>query len=131
MLPGVCHSLSMAILVKHCGGAEHTLNEPFRVFVGLSPIGYHRRVRLAAARDALLTGGSGTSVTEVARRYRFNHAGRFSEQYRKYVGESPSATLRRAQAAALSQPAGVRKGNRRRKSIVGGKGVSVRDKIGG
>src|SRR3546814_19217211 len=38
----VCHSLSMASLVKHCGVAERTLNEHFRVFVGLSPIGYPR-----------------------------------------------------------------------------------------
>lgn len=100
----LCHPLSMAGLARHCGVAERTLNEHFRSFVGLPPIDYHRRLRLAAARERLLEGAPNTSVTEVARRYGFNHAGRFSTQYREFFEEPPSATLRRGRAVTPSQP---------------------------
>jgi adenylate cyclase len=96
----LCSPLPMCDLAAHCGVAERTLNAHFRMFIGVSPIAYLRRLRLAAAREALLCGRSGTSVTEVARRYLFEHAGRFSGQYRRRFGEPPSSTLRRAQAAA-------------------------------
>lgn len=105
MRAALCRSLSVSELCKGCGVPERTLNQHFRGFVGIPPIRYLRRLRLAAAREALLSGGPGTSVTEIARRYQFNHAGRFSEEYRQRFGETPSATLRRARAARLKAAA--------------------------
>jgi AraC-like DNA-binding protein len=104
MRAAVCRPISMTDLVQHCGVAERTLNKHFRTFLNVSPMRYLRRLRLAAAREALLAGEPGNSVTEVARRFEFNHFGRFADQYRRCFGESPSATLRHGRVAALSEP---------------------------
>lgn len=104
MRKSVCRPISMANLVQHCGVAERTLNTHFRTFLNLSPMRYLRRLRLAAARETLLAGGPGISVTEVAKQYRFNHFGRFADQYRRCFGESPSATLRYGRTATPSEP---------------------------
>jgi adenylate cyclase len=93
----------MRNLVEHCGVAERTLNAHFRTFLGLSPISYLRRLRLAAAREALLAGEPGVSVTEVARQFGFNHFGRFAGQYRRCFGESPSATLRHGRTTRVPE----------------------------
>ena len=103
MRKAICRPISMADLVQHCGVAERTLSKHFRTFLNLSPMRYLRRLRLAAVRETLLAGGPGISVTEVAERYRFNHFGRFAEQYRRCFGESPSATLRHGRTAILSE----------------------------
>jgi TolB-like protein/AraC-like DNA-binding protein/tetratricopeptide (TPR) repeat protein len=87
---------SMANLVAHCGVPERTLRKHFRAFMAASPLEYWRRFRLAAAREELLKGPDDTSITEVAMRFGFNHFGRFSGQYRRHFGETPSATLRRS-----------------------------------
>ncbi len=87
-----------ATLAARCGVAERTLSEHFRAFLGLSPSKYLRRLRLTAAREALLTGTPDISVTKVAGRYLFNHQGRFAQAYRRHFGELPSTTLRRAQS---------------------------------
>jgi adenylate cyclase len=105
MRKAVSSPLSIADLVQHCGVAERTMNKHFRTFLGLSPMYYLRRLRLAAAREALLAGGSGISVIGVAKLYRFNHLGRFASDYRRSFGESPSATLRHGRTAALPEPA--------------------------
>ena len=104
---------SMADLSRDCGVAERTLNEHFRMFLGMSPLRYLRRLRLAAVREALLSGNRDTTITELARRYGFNHAGRFAEQYRRQFGVPPSATLRRAQAAANLHRPQIEKGEPR------------------
>jgi AraC-like DNA-binding protein len=85
----------MVDLVAHCGVAERTLRKHFRAFMGVSPVEYWRRFYLGAAREELLKGSNGGSVTEVAMRFGFNHLGRFSEQYHRAFGEKPSTTLRR------------------------------------
>jgi adenylate cyclase len=64
-----------------------------------SPLEYWRRFRLAAAREELLKGLDDTSITEVAIRFGFSHFGRFSQQYRRCFGETPSTTLRRSCSA--------------------------------
>ena len=93
----------MSDLAAQCGVAERTLNEHFRRFLETSPMSYFRRLRLSAAREALLTGKSGISVTDVAKCYEFNHLGRFSAQYRHAFGEAPSKTLSRARTARLAK----------------------------
>jgi adenylate cyclase len=100
---GIGRKVSVAALAKHCGVAERTLNKHFCEFLGLSPLRYLCRLRLATVRDRLLAGGSGISVTDVARTYGFTHLGRFSAQYRQCFGEAPSTTLRRARIANSSE----------------------------
>jgi adenylate cyclase len=85
-------------LIRESGVAERTLHKHFRAFVGISPLGYLRRMRLAAVRRELLGRAENASVTEIATRYGFSHLGRFSTQYRRCFGESPSSTLHRCLA---------------------------------
>lgn len=71
-----------------------TLYYAFQEFYGLSPIRYLRLVRYARARrDLLIAHPENTTVTDVAARWHFWHFGRFSVDYRKLFGESPSETL--------------------------------------
>ena len=88
--------ISMADLAAHCGVPERTLRNHFHSFLAVSPLEYWRRFRLAAAREELLEGPGDISITEVAMRFGFTHFGRFSGQYRRRFGETPSATLRRS-----------------------------------
>jgi TolB-like protein/AraC-like DNA-binding protein len=84
----------MADLVAVTGMPERTLRKHFRKFFGLAPLAFLRRLRLAAARDALLATSS-DSVTDIAARFGFTHFGRFSRDYRRCFGELPSTTRRR------------------------------------
>jgi TolB-like protein/methylphosphotriester-DNA--protein-cysteine methyltransferase len=91
--------ITLADLARASGVAERTLHKHFRTFLGPSPLGYLRRMRLAAVRDELLSAIGHAGITEAATRHGFNHFGRFSTQYRRCFGETPSATLRRRLAA--------------------------------
>jgi AraC-like DNA-binding protein len=60
---------------------------------------------MAQAREALLSAKKGAeTVTQVAMRFGFPELGRFSRNYKATFGESPSDTLRRAQASSASEP---------------------------
>ncbi len=114
MRGGLDRKITMADLVAACGVADRTLQKHFRVFLGLSPLRYFRRLRLAAARESLLNGANSASVTEVAARYGFTHFGRFSAQYRRCFGESPSTTLRRGRTATWPGPSARSEGGETR-----------------
>lgn len=71
-----------------------TLYYAFQEFYGLSPIRYLRLVRYGRARrDLINSDPEHTTVTDVAAKWHFWHFGRFSVEYRKLYGESPSETL--------------------------------------
>jgi adenylate cyclase len=91
--------MSVADLATHCGLPGRTLRKQFREFMGASPLEFWRRARLAAVRDELLKGANDISVMDTAARFGFNHFGRFSQQYRSYFDEAPSATLFRSRLA--------------------------------
>ncbi len=80
-------------LTQAAATPERTLHKHFLRFVGIAPFAFLRRLRLAAAREALLS--TTDSVTEIATKYGVGHFGRFSADYRRYFGELPSATRRR------------------------------------
>jgi AraC-like DNA-binding protein len=81
-------------LADVAGVRPRTLEAHFRMFLGATPLGWARRMRLVRARQELLRAGRAT-VTEVALANGFNQLGRFAGQYRRLFGEPPSATLRR------------------------------------
>jgi TolB-like protein/tetratricopeptide (TPR) repeat protein len=89
----------MADLLRACGVAERTLRKHFRTFLGFSPLGYLRRMRLAALREELLRATERSTITEIAARYGFHHLGRLSAEYARRFGERPSTTLRLARVA--------------------------------
>jgi AraC-like DNA-binding protein len=76
------------------GVPGRTLLEHFRHYKGIAPMGYLRRARFAKVRQILQRAEPEENVTAVAMRFGFNHMGRFSVEYRRRFGESPSQTLR-------------------------------------
>ena len=91
--------ISIASLADYCGVSERTLQKRFLLFFHCSPFDFWQRSRLSAVRQELLKGGTDTSVSDVSVTFGFTHAGRFSQQYRHWFGETPSATLRRGRQA--------------------------------
>lgn len=71
----------------------------FREARRATPTGVHRRIRLKAARAALLDPTGQTSVTSVAIACGFSHLARFSRYYQDEFSESPRQTLRRGRAS--------------------------------
>ena len=101
MRENIGQQICMAEIVAVTRTPERTLRKHFLRFFGLAPLRFFRRLRLAAARDALLATSS-DSVTEIAARFGFMHFGRFSRDYRCCFGELPSVTHRRE--VLLNQP---------------------------
>lgn len=86
--------VTLSDLVAASGVAGRTLLKHFRDVHGVSPMRYLRELRMQRARDELAA-GLAAQVAACALRWGFAHAGRFSMEYRKRFGESPSATLAR------------------------------------
>lgn len=67
----------------------------FRRYLGTTPLGYLRQVRLERAHGQLLSADPRrTTVTAVAADWRFTNPSRFTAYYRAVYGVPPSATLR-------------------------------------
>jgi AraC-like DNA-binding protein len=75
------------------------LIQHFRDFKGTSPMRYLRAARYQKVRETLRRAEPEESITEIAARWGFSHLGRFSVEYRRRFGESPSGTLRRKKAS--------------------------------
>jgi len=89
-------TFSLQDLCRESGMALRTMETIVRNRTGMTAFEYLRRRRLAFVRKALLTADPGTTITQVALSHGFLHLGRFSIEYRRAFGESPSATLARA-----------------------------------
>lgn len=88
-------------LCRVLGVEQRTLLRAFRAIHGTTPHRYLQALRLAQAREALLSTDAGAeTVTQVAMRLGFRELGRFAVAYRAAFGESPSETLRRASPTA-------------------------------
>jgi AraC-like DNA-binding protein len=87
---------SVGSLASAAGLSSRTLNRVVRREFGLSPMAVLRKARLAQAHADLQAAAPGATVTSVALDSGFNHLGRFSLDYAREFGESPSETLRRA-----------------------------------
>jgi len=86
--------ISVADIAEASGIAGRTLFKHFRDFHGISPMRYLRNARLEQVRQALMRAQPGESITGIAMGWGFGHMGRFSVEYRRRFGESPSRTLR-------------------------------------
>jgi AraC-like DNA-binding protein len=86
----------ISALCRALGVSERTLRKAFHRIHGLPPCRHLRMLRLSRARRALLSAdGRLTTVTAIATHFGFLELGRFSVEYRKAFGESPSRTLNR------------------------------------
>lgn len=90
-------------LADIAGVRPRTLETHFRLFLGTTPLGWVRRMRLTQARRQLLRPNGGATITDVALANGFNQPGRFAAQYRKVFGELPSATFGRAKTAGAAE----------------------------
>jgi len=71
------------------------LDAGFRRHLGIPPMKYLRRVRMARAHDALLAADADmTTATAIAHQWGFLHYGRFAAEYRLIYGHAPSESLR-------------------------------------
>jgi AraC-like DNA-binding protein len=95
--------LHVSALCQVIGISERTLRKAFHRVHGIPPCRHLRMLRLSNARRALLSaGGTFAKVTEIAMSFGFAELGRFSVEYKKAFGESPSQTLyRRHRAGSL------------------------------
>jgi AraC-like DNA-binding protein len=95
--------ITIADIAEASGIAGRTLFKHFQDCHGISPMRYMRDARFQKARDALMRADPGESVTAIAMNWGFSHMGRFSVEYRRRFGESPSDTLRRRRRIRLTQ----------------------------
>jgi AraC-like DNA-binding protein len=84
--------LTLADIARASGIPGRTLLKHFKDHWGTSPMRYMRTARLARVREALLRGDHSDTVTNIAMTWGFRHLGRFSVEYKRHFGESPSAT---------------------------------------
>ncbi|MBE9204155.1 helix-turn-helix domain-containing protein [Synechocystis salina LEGE 06099] len=71
------------------------LNYAFQEMLGLSPLAYLKLLRLHAIHRVLKSADPETRITSLMHQFGFWHAGRFSMDYKKLFGESPSETLKK------------------------------------
>jgi AraC-like DNA-binding protein len=92
--PAAPHTVADLALVV--GTSARSLQAAFAEHLGLSPMAYLRRVRLARAHEDLqaAVSGGGQSVADIAFRWGFGHVPRFAAAYRGRYGAPPSQTLR-------------------------------------
>src|SRR2546423_11101434 len=90
--------LRLEQLAQIAGVRPRTLETHFKMFLGTTPLGWVRRMRLARARQELLRASPQATVTSIALSSGFSELGRFSAQYRRTFGELPSTTMRAARS---------------------------------
>lgn len=87
--------VGFADIVAAAGCSYRGVQRGFMDAFGMSPMAYLRAVRLKRVRALLLAGQNGGAISEIARKWGFAHAGRFSQAYYREFGELPSETVRK------------------------------------
>jgi len=86
----------LAEICAAIGASERTLRTCCQEILGVGPVRYLRLRRMYLTRRALLhSDARKANVTEIATAHGFWELGRFSVEYRRLFGESPSTSLRR------------------------------------
>ncbi len=87
-------ALSISDICQTLAVSERTLRKAFIRIRGVPPCRHLRMLRLLHARKVLLAADRRlTTVTKIAAAFGFSELGRFSVEYRRAFGESPSQTL--------------------------------------
>jgi AraC-like DNA-binding protein len=105
-LASVDEPLHVSALCLVIGVSERTLRKAFLGVHGIPPCRHLRMLRLLSARRALLSADSTlANVTQIALSFGFAELGRFSVEYKRAFGESPSQTLyrRRLKRSIIAQ----------------------------
>jgi AraC-like DNA-binding protein len=101
--------LTVSALAARTHVSTRSLQQGFRTYVGTTPMGYLRDVRLRRARQDLRDSDpSVDKVASVALRWGFTNLGRFAAAYARRYGESPAVTLRGSgNRTVIALPPGV------------------------
>jgi len=94
--------VQLDLLAQAADVRPRTLEKHFKMFLGTTPLGWVRQMRLARARQEFIRLGPNATVTAVALSNGFSQLGRFAAEYRKAFGELPSATIRRAKSSSTA-----------------------------
>ena len=98
MLNHVDATISMKDLSRVTNAPSRTIQQGFKEAFGMGAIECHRTFRLFKVREAIKNGDLGRkNLLSLAMEYGFFHAGRFSIQYKKLFGVSPSRDSLRVQ----------------------------------
>src|SRR5260370_6460197 len=97
-------SIRLADIVRASGVPGRTLFKHFSDCGGISPMRYLRNARLDKVREALRRVAPEARITEIAMQWGVTHMGRFSGEYRRRFGESPSLTLSRGAPTPMYSP---------------------------
>jgi len=87
-------TIAIEDIVEASGVPRRTLYDGFKRFRGISPMRYLRDMRMEGAHQNLLDADGQESVTDIAMQWGFSHLGRFSIEYKKRYGCSPSQTVK-------------------------------------
>lgn len=85
-------NISVQNLVEHSHMSERSLYYLFNEAVRMTPLAYIRQQKIKSVYRELCAQHSCRSITQVAMDFGFSNLGRFSEVYRKQMGELPSET---------------------------------------
>jgi AraC-like DNA-binding protein/tetratricopeptide (TPR) repeat protein len=86
---------SIHSLADIAGISSRTLQRQFQAFLGKTPLAALRDMRFERARRELLKGSPDATVIDIALGCGLTHSGRFSVDYRRRYGETPTQTLKR------------------------------------
>ena len=87
--------IAISDMAAAAGVSTRALQQNFRRFLGVTPMGYLRQLRLESAHYDLVNADPSATITEIAQRWGFVHMGRFAKEYRAAFGVSPSTDLAR------------------------------------
>ncbi len=102
------NAIDIERLAARTGVSARTLFRAFQRARGYSPTAFAKTVRLKRARELLMSGDPGVSVTGVALRCNFSNMGHFSKDFHDAFGERPSETLSRSRKLWSFRPTMVK-----------------------
>jgi AraC-like DNA-binding protein len=88
-------AITIERLTAEAGVSARALFRAFERSRGYSPMAFAKGVRLKRARELLMSGDPGVSVTATAFKTNFANPSRFAKDYREAFGELPSQTVSR------------------------------------
>ncbi len=93
----LCESISTGQLAARLHTSPRIVQYAFKENLGMTPLQYILTRKLHAARTSINNDSSTgrVIVSDIAMLYNISHFGRFSTQYKKMFGESPSTTAKR------------------------------------
>lgn len=94
MLENIQQTITLEEVVEAAQISQKALYSNFKRFYGVSPMAYLRKLRMDSVHQNLLTAEANENITGIALKWGFNHLGRFSQEYKKRFGESPSQTCK-------------------------------------